>query len=69
MRELAAILVLITRDSFTYNHVRRAMLDMFCGAYKPYLKALARKREDGASFKEAIDGLVPRWQFRMMPNA
>lgn len=69
MRELAAIVVLITIEEFTYNHVRRAMHDMFQGNYKSYLKAIERKRDDGASFVEAIDGLVPRWQYRMMPNA
>ena len=68
LRELAAILLLITREEFTYNHVRRAMHDMFQGAYKAYLKAYSRKRDEGASFEDTVTGLVPRWQFRMMPN-
>jgi hypothetical protein len=68
MRELAAILLLITREEFAYNHVKRAMHDMFQGAYKDYLKAYSRKRDEGASFEETVAGLVPRWQFRMMPN-
>jgi hypothetical protein len=69
MREMAAILLLITRDHFTYNHVNRAMRDLFQGVYKPYLKAYKRRRDQGASFEETVEGLVPRWQFRMMPNA
>lgn len=69
MRELAAVLLLITRDSFTYNHVRRSMHDLFSGAHKSFLKAYARKRDDGASFADTMEALIPRWQFRMMPNA
>jgi hypothetical protein len=68
MRELAAILLLVTTDSFTYNHAKRAMHDMFRGRYDDYLKAYKRKREQGISFIEATGGLVPQWQVRMMPN-
>jgi hypothetical protein len=68
MRELAAIVLLVTREQFTYNHVRRGMHDMFQGAYKDYLRAYKRKREDGVSFDDVVVGLVPRWQHRMMPN-
>jgi hypothetical protein len=68
MRELAAILLLVTTDAFTYNHAKRAMHDMFAGRYKDYLKAYKRKREEGVSFSDAMGGLVPEWQFRMMPN-
>jgi hypothetical protein len=68
MRELAAILLVITTDIFTYNHAKRAMHNMFQGEFKNYLKAYKRKREEGISFEDAMAGLVPRWQFRMMPN-
>jgi hypothetical protein len=68
MRELAAILVLITTEIFTYNHAKRAMHDMFQGAFKDYLKAYKRKRDEGVSFEDAMVGLVQRWQHRMMPN-
>lgn len=70
MRELAAVLLLITTDVFTYNHAKRAMHDMFQGSYKDYLRAYRRKRkvDISASFEDIVAGLVPRWQFRMMPN-
>jgi hypothetical protein len=68
MRELATVLQFITHEAFTYNHAKRAMHDMFRGTYKDFLKALKRKREDGASFQEAAAGLVAAWQHRMMPN-
>jgi hypothetical protein len=58
----------ITIDDFTYNHVKRGMHDMFNGVYKNLIKAYRRKRDEGASFTDTLDGLVPRWQFRMMPN-
>lgn len=68
MRELAAVLLVITTREFTYNHVKHAMHDMFNGVYRNYLKAYKRKRDKGASFEETMVGLVARWQWRMMPN-
>lgn len=68
MRELAAVVILVTKTDFIYNHVRRAKCDLFQGTYRNFLKAYKRKREDGASFEEAMEDLVPRWQFQMMPN-
>ena len=68
MRELAAVLLVITSHEFTYNHFHRAMLDMFCGEYRDFLKAYKRQRDKGVSFSEAMPGLVARWQWRMMPN-
>jgi hypothetical protein len=68
MREMAAILLVITTDIFTYNHVRRVMHDLFNGAHKNYLRAYKRQRDQGVSFDDAVPGLVQRWQYRMMPN-
>lgn len=69
MRHMAAILLLITKDTVTYNVIRRTMHDLFGGAYKDFIRAYSKKRDDGASFEEAVAHIVPRWQFRMMPNA
>ena len=84
MRELAHVLMLGTHATFTYNHVKRTMFDMFRGVYVREIKALhalMRKRKgkkgkgedgqiyDGKSFAEASAEIVAQWQFRMMPNA
>jgi hypothetical protein len=69
MTEIAAIITVLTTETFTYNHFHRAMLDHFTGEHKDFLKALKRQRDKGVSLTEAIPGLVARWQWRMMPNA
>ena len=70
MRELAHVLLLVTGKTFTFNVVKRTMLEMFSGRYKAELKALKRLREgEGVSFADASERLVAEWQFRMMPNA
>lgn len=69
MSEIAAIVTVLTTDVFTFNHVHRAMMDLFCGEHKDFLKAVKRQRDKGNSFAEAMPGLVARWQWRMMPNA
>lgn len=69
MTEIAAILIVITPKVFTFNHFNRAMIDLFCGEHKDFVRALKRQRDQGASFAEAMPGLVARWQWRMMPNA
>jgi hypothetical protein len=68
LREMSAILLLVTKGSFTYNHVNRAMLDSFNGKYADFLKQVSKKREEGFTFNEIAKGVVPEWQFRMMPN-
>jgi len=68
MTEIAALIVVLTKETFTYNHFHHAMLDLFGGEHKDFLKAFKRQRDKGASFAEAMPGLVARWQWRMMPN-
>ena len=68
LRELAAVLLVVTKESFTSNHVKRAMHDLFNGKYSTFLEQVAKKREEGLSFNEIAAGVVPQWQYRMMPN-
>ncbi|MFN0219864.1 MAG: hypothetical protein ACKVP4_13740 [Hyphomicrobium sp.] len=68
LRDLSSILLLVTRDAFTYNHARRAMHDLFNKKYETFLEQVARKRSEGASFNDIAIGVVPQWQYRMMPN-
>lgn len=68
MSEIAALIIVLTKETFTYNHFHHAMLDLFCGEHKDFLKAFRRQRDKGASFADAMPGLVARWQWRMMPN-
>lgn len=68
MSEIAALVIVLTKGTFTYNHFHHAMLDLFCGEHKDFLKAFKRQRDKGTSFAEAMPGLVARWQWRMMPN-
>lgn len=69
MKEIAALITILTTDSFTFNHFNRVMFDLFCGEYKEFLKAFRRQSDKGVSFADAMPGLVARWQWRMMPNA
>jgi len=69
MSEIAAIIIVLTKTEFTYNHFHRAMLDLFGGEYKDFLRAFKRQQDKGVSFTEAMPGLLARWQWRMMPNA
>lgn len=78
MRELAYVLLLGTRSTFTYNHVNRTMLGYFNGVYEREIKALHKRARKGKGKGEGYDGkslaaatyaLVAEWQFRMMPNA
>lgn len=68
LTDMSHILLLKTKDSFTYNHVNRAMRDAFAGKYETYLKHVSKKRGEGVSFGEIASGVVPEWQYRMMPN-
>jgi hypothetical protein len=68
LREMAAVMMMVTREAFTHNHVNRAMFDLFCGKHKDYLKSFKRHRDEGISFKDVLTQLEPKWQFRMMPN-
>ena len=68
LREMSAILLLVTKDSFTCNHVNRVMFDSFNKKYGDFLKQVSKKREEGFSFSEIAQGVVPEWQYRMMPN-
>ena len=71
MNDLSAIVQIITQGTrtFTFNHVNRAMRDMFYGKYVDIQKMLKRKRKSGQSFEQASAAAVAEWQFRMMPNA
>lgn len=68
MRQLAAVLCHITHSGFTTNHVNRAMRDIWHGRHSAYLKAFDFKQEHGLNFQQAVQELVPEWQYRMMPN-
>jgi len=68
MTEIAALIIVRTKETFTQNDFKHLMLDLFCGEHKAFLKAVKRQRDKGASFSEAMPGLVARWQWRMMPN-
>jgi hypothetical protein len=71
MNDLSAIVQIITQGTraFTFNHVNRAMRDMFYGKYADIQKMLKLKRKGGQSFQEAAAGTVAEWSYRMMPNA
>jgi hypothetical protein len=65
---MSAILLLVTKESFTYKHAKRAMHDLFNGKCADFLTQVSTKREEGFSFNEIAAGVVPEWQYRMMPN-
>lgn len=70
LRDLADIILLHTRHNkvFTYNNVKHAIHDLFNKKYADYLRQVKRKREEGMSFSDIAEAVVPEWQYRMMPN-
>ena len=69
MSDIAAIMLVTTSTHLTYNHFHCAMLDLFCGDHKDFIRAVNRQRKKGVEFDVAMHGLMARWHWRMMPNA